>query len=91
MNDRAARQSQAVRQLGRAAIAIYATLSIGTFLVPVSVSDWVEQLEWQQARAILLPVADSIVRVSKYSGAVGLYLAWREHFLSMTSRKERDV
>jgi hypothetical protein len=89
MSERATRP-QADGQLRRAAIVIYATLAIGALCIPTSVSDWVEQLEWEQARAVLLPVASCIVRISKLSGADKPYSVARELFLSMTGKKDPD-
>jgi hypothetical protein len=90
MSECATRSPQADGQVRRAAIVIYATLAIGTFCIPTSVSDWVEQLEWKQAQVILLPVANCIVRISNASGADKLYSVARELFLSMTEKKERN-
>jgi hypothetical protein len=87
MSVNAAGPPHADGQLRRAAIMIYATLAINALCIPVSVADWVDQLEWEQARAVLMPVATCIVQISKFSGADRPYAAARELFLSMTGKK----
>jgi hypothetical protein len=88
MSEKSTSQPKADGQLRQAAIVIYASLAIGVVCIPTSVSDWVEQLEWANARAVLLPVANFIVRASKLSRADKPYSVVRELFLSMTGKNE---
>jgi hypothetical protein len=90
MNESAIRPSRFKSQLRQAAIVVYATLGIGTFCIPTSVYDWAEQLHSESARAVLLPIANCIVSISKLSGADKPYLVARDLFLSATGKKDSD-
>jgi hypothetical protein len=90
MSEGATRAPRARTQLRQCAIVIYATLGINAFCIPTSVSDWVEQLGAERARAVLMPVANCLLSISALTRADRPYLAARELFLSMTNKKEPD-
>jgi hypothetical protein len=90
MSHGATRQPRARSQLRRSAVVVYATLGINALCIPTSASDWTEQLGSERARALLLPVANCLVSISKLIGVDRPYLTARELFLSMTNKKEPD-
>lgn len=75
-------------QLRSAAIVIYGTLAIAALCIPRSVSDWVEQIDFKQARTVLVPAGNCLRWVSEHSGVDKPFLAARALFLSMTEKEE---
>jgi hypothetical protein len=90
MNESTAYPRQAKSTLRSATIVIYATLAINWLCIPSSVANWVDQLGTQRTRAVLLPIASSILRISQISALDRPYSTARELFLSVTGKKDSD-
>jgi hypothetical protein len=91
MSEKATSGPRVRSQVLRAAILVYTTLAVGVLCIPTSLSDWADQLGWQRGRAVLLPVANGMVLISKFCGLDRPYSAARQFFLSTTGKAERDT
>jgi hypothetical protein len=79
-----------MRPLATAAVVVYATLELMLFMIPQSLTNWIQDRDSAVTRAVLLPLANAIERTSNMIGANYPYLYLRQKYLSATGKDDAE-